>query len=255
MPSGRNRFSRPLDDRPPKVIGHRGAAGHAPENTLVAIRKAAALGARWVEFDVKLSGDDVPVLFHDDTLERTTSGRGPIAQCAAAGLANLDAGAWFGRAFAGEPVPTLDAAMAELAALAIGANVEIKPSMGRETETGQAVGKALAAGWPGNLPAPLISSFSPIALAAAAAAAPDIPRALLVFGVPRDWRRQLEDLQCAALHCLSRKLREGRARDIITAGYTLRCFTVNRPRRARQLLGWGVDGIISDFPDRLLPLL
>lgn len=254
MPTRRNRFSPDSTARPATIIGHRGAAGHAPENTLVSLRRAAELGVRWVEFDVMLSGDDVPVLFHDDTLERTTDGRGAVADHAAASLAQLDAGAWFDPRFAGEPVPTLADAMRTLAGHGLGANVEIKPSPGREAETGRIVAKALSDHWPDTLPAPLVSSFSPVALAAAAETASALPRALLVPGVPKDWRRQLEALGCVALHCQSRMLRRARIEEVRAAGYALRVYTVNRRARARQLLSWGVDGVFSDVPDRLLDL-
>ncbi|MEK9723172.1 MAG: glycerophosphodiester phosphodiesterase [Rhodospirillaceae bacterium] len=246
-----NRFS----GASPRVIGHRGAAGHAPENTLASIRKAAELGATWVEFDVKLSADGVPVLCHDDTLERTTDGRGRVAARTARELARLDAGGWFDPAFAGEPLPTLDAALAQLAALGLGANVEIKPCPGREAETGYVAAAALAADWPSSLPEPLISSFSTAALNAAAGAAPAIPRALLVYGVPVDWRGMVDDLRCVALHAQSRRLRRATAKAALATGMALRVYTVNRPGRARQLMGWGVDAIITDYPDRILSAL
>ena len=234
------------------VIGHRGAAGHAPENTLPSLIKAHELGVAWVEFDVKLSADGVPVLFHDDTLDRNTDGRGPIADQNLQALRAHDAGAWFGEAFAGTPVPTLDEGMAVLAQCGMGANVEIKPSKGRETETGMIVGEALAETWPTDLPPPLVSSFSAATLRACTIAAPHLARALLVSAVPNDWREQLDAVQTYTLHCMSRRLRERRAKEILKAGYTLRCFTVNQPKRARQLLDWGVHGIISDYPDRIL---
>jgi glycerophosphoryl diester phosphodiesterase len=98
----------------PRVIGHRGAAGHAPENTLASFAKAAALGVRWVEFDVRLTGDGALVVFHDDTLERTTDGSGRVTDSTWAQINKLDAGAWFGRAFAGERVPALEDALTEL---------------------------------------------------------------------------------------------------------------------------------------------
>ena len=239
----------------PKVIGHRGAAGHAPENTLASIRRAAQLGASWVEFDVMLSGDDQPILFHDDKLGRVTDGRGLVAEHSLSSLRKLDAGRWFGEAFAGERIPTLAEALALLDELGLGANVEIKPSKGRAAETGAVVGRALARHWPARLPAPVISSFSETALRTFAQEAPAFPRALLVWPVPDDWRRRLSDLECVALHCLSRRLRERRAREVIAAGYGLRCFTVNDPRRARQLFDWGVDAVFSDFPDRILKIL
>lgn len=109
----------------PPVIGHRGAAGHAPENTLASLEKAAALGVRWVEFDVKLTADAMVILFHDETLSRTTDGKGALADKKWADLRPLDAGGWFGPEFAGEHVPSLEEAVAALARLGLGAVVEI----------------------------------------------------------------------------------------------------------------------------------
>ena len=114
----------------PRVIGHRGAAAAAPENTLVSLQKAKELGASWVEFDVKLTRDGVPILMHDERLERTTDGRGEVALTTLNDLQKLDAGGWFGPAFRGEPVPTLEAALALCAELGLGINVEIKPVRG-----------------------------------------------------------------------------------------------------------------------------
>ncbi len=238
----------------PRVIGHRGAAGHAPENTLVSIEKAAALGVRWVEFDTKISADGVPVVFHDDKLERTTGVKGDVAKMPLAKLQALDAGTWFGDDFAGEPVPTLGQAMATLARLGLGANVEIKASPGREAETGRAVGEVLKSGWPETLPQPLISSFDAETLAAAGAAAPEFPRAFLVFKIPRDWRARLQDLGAGALHCQAKHLTEKKARAVLDRDYALRVFTVNDAALAEKLFGWGVDAVISDYPDRLISL-
>ncbi len=241
-------------DRLPRVIGHRGAAGHAPENTLAGIRKAAELGAQWVEFDTMLSRDGHVILFHDDALKRITGARGLTADTDLADLQRLDAGAWFGREFKGEPIPTLDQALALLAELGLGANVEIKPTPGREAETGRAVAQALAERWPADLPPPLISSFKTEALVAAREAATGIERALLVFKVPKDWRAQLEGLACTALHCRAEDLTSTAAADVTGAGFFLRCYTVNEPLRAKALFAWGVDGVVSDYPDRLLSM-
>jgi len=235
----------------PAVIGHRGACGHAPENTLASIDKAAALGVRWVEFDTKLSRDGHVILFHDDKLKRTTGAPGAVADRDLADIQALDAGGWYSDAFKGEPVPTLRQAMAVLAGLGLGANVEIKASPGREDETGRRVAGLLRDEWPAGLPVPLISSFDPLTLAAVRDAAPDIPRALLVFRIPRDWRRRMEDAGCTALHCRHLELTPGKARAVVDAGFALRCFTVNEPARAETLYGWGVQAVISDHPDRL----
>ena len=249
------RFSAVLKGSVPIVIGHRGAAGHAPENTLPSLLKAHELGVLWVEFDVKLSGDSIPILFHDDTLTRTTDGHGPIADQDIQALRKYDAGAWFSPACAGTPVPTLDEGLAVLARCGMGANIEIKPSRGREEETGFVVGKTLAEAWPSDLPPPLVSSFSATTLQACAVAAPKLARALLVSAVPKDWRARLDALHTDNLHCLSDRLREQKAREILEDGYTLRCFTVNNPKRAQQLLDWGLHGIISDYPDKILKIV
>lgn len=239
-------------DRLPRVIGHRGAAGHAPENTLAAIRAAAALGVAWVEVDTMLTRDGHVILFHDDALKRITGAAGLTAATDLARFRRLEAGAWYGRTFKGEPVPTLEEAIAVLAELGLGANVEVKPTPGREAETGRAVARVLAGTWPARLPPPLLSSFKAESLGAARDAAPDIERALLVLKVPRDFRARLGGLGCTALHCRHEDLTSPRARAVVRAGFFLRCFTVNEPLRAKALYAWGVDGVFSDYPDRLL---
>jgi len=239
-------------DPAPMVIGHRGAAGSAPENTIAGIEAAARLGVAWVEFDVKLTRDNQTVLFHDDRLQRTTDGRGAFAANDFASLRRLDAGSWFAPAFGGERVPTLDEALEALATYNLGANVEIKPSPGRERATAYAVARSLHRHWPEHLPQPLLSSFSAAALAVARDVAPGVPRALLVHRRPRDWLAQARRLDCVALHANQRHMTPDWARTALTVGLALRCFTVNDPRRAARLLAWGVESIITDHPERLL---
>ncbi|MGB8204876.1 MAG: glycerophosphodiester phosphodiesterase family protein, partial [Candidatus Baltobacteraceae bacterium] len=94
----------------PNVFAHRGGGALAPENTLAGFDVAARHGQAAAEFDVKLSADDVPFLLHDDTVERTSNGRGAAASLRYVELAGLDAGGWFGPEFAGERMPTLGAA-------------------------------------------------------------------------------------------------------------------------------------------------
>ncbi len=235
----------------PPVIGHRGAAGHAPENTLASLRAAAALGVRWVEFDAKLTGDGQVVLFHDETLERTTDGSGPVADMALEDLRALDAGGWFGEPFRGERIPTLSETLAVLGELKLGANVEIKPDPGREEATGDTVARILAREWPRDLPPPIVSSFKAESLLAARTVVPDYPRALIVGDVPADWRRRLDSLGCAALHCAATGMTRDLAREIHAAGYGPRCYTVNDAGTARTLFRWGVEAVFSDYPDRI----
>ncbi len=236
----------------PLVVGHRGAAGHAPENTLASIRAAAALGVRWVEFDVKLSRDGEVILFHDDTLERTTNGRGAVEDAPMAHLESLDAGGWFGFDFRGEPIPTLAQALEVLRECGLGAIIEIKPSPGREEETARAAANLLDALWPQGLPPPLLSSFKDAVLTAARDSAPQIMRALNVLDMPPDWRARLVETGCVALHCLHNRLKRPQVEAVREAGYGFRCFTVNSRKRAETLYSWGVETAITDRPEQLL---
>ena len=235
----------------PRIIAHRGASGSAPENTIAAFRKAAELGAKWVEFDAKLTRDNHAIAMHDDKLDRTTSGQGKVAETDWAEISGLDAGSWFSGEFAGERVPTLSQAIATLAELGLGANIEIKPCPGRETETGHMVAAQLVEEWPAALPVPLFSSFSAVSLAAAMDVAPQIPRALLAKRIKLDWDERLSAQQCAALHTNHKYLNAVELGQIRDAGYAVRVYTVNDAARARELFGWGVDGVITDYPDRM----
>jgi glycerophosphoryl diester phosphodiesterase len=232
----------------PSVIGHRGAAACAPENTLAGLRKASELGCRWVEFDVRLTMDKHLILLHDDRIERTTDGRGRAAALALAALRHCDAGAWYGPGFRGERIPTLADAVALLGELGIGANVELKAARGREAETGAAAAAVLCRLWPIHLPAPLISSFHQDALAAARARSPEIARGILFRAVPKNWRAIAESLGCAAIHADHRRLHPAIAAEISQSEYPLLAYTVNNPTRAHMLLEWGVTSVFSDVP-------
>jgi glycerophosphoryl diester phosphodiesterase len=230
------------------VIGHRGAAGCAPENTLAGLRKASELKCRSVEFDVRLTADGQLILLHDERLERTTNGRGKAALLPLAEIQRYEAGCRFGSAFLGERVPTLAEAVALLGELGIGANVELKAVRGREAETGAMAAALLRGLWPPQLPAPLISSFSPKALAAAQASAPRIARGILFRTVPRNWRAVAEKLGCATIHADHCRLHPALVAEIRESGYPLLAYTINDPGRANTLFGWGVTSVFSDVP-------
>ncbi|GBG03153.1 glycerophosphoryl diester phosphodiesterase [Azospira sp. I13] len=256
----------------PRLIAHRGGGSRAPENTLAAIRAGHAAGFRGVEFDAMLSRDGVPFLIHDDTLERTSNGHGPVAQASAAALARLDAGSWHSPAFRGEPLPTLADALALCRQLDLWVNLEIKPGPGREAETGAAVaqvarvaGASLVCRVPRNMssaePCPaatealpparglVLSSFSTAALKSARQVAPELPRAWLVERVPEDWQQTLQALGAVALHCHHEALTPALAAEIIAAGYALACYTVNEQARMMTLAQWGVTALFTDRLD------
>ena len=245
----------------PRVLAHRGSGKLAPENTLAALRVGHEHGYRAAEFDAMLAADDVPVLMHDDRIDRTTDGRGLTSDHTAAQLARRDAGGWHSAPFRGEPVPTLQAALEWCSAHSVWTNIEIKPQTGRDWRTGDAVARVAAQHWrarlrPGSDTAaradpllPLLSSFSECALAAARNAAPGLPRGLLVEQVDDDWHQRLAALGCVALHADHARLTAAQARAIKDAGYWLFCYTVNDPARARTLFDWGVDAFCTDRID------
>ena len=229
----------------PRIIAHRCGGALAPENTLAGLRIAVRVGCRGVEFDAMLGADGVPVLIHDETLERTTSGRGRVAGMGSARLARLDAGGRHHPAFAAERLPTLDDALRLCAALGLWANVEIKPSAGQDVETGRVVARH-AAGAKGPL---VLSSFSAAALCAAAEQAAELPRALLVEAIPGDWRERMAQSGALALHASARALTERALKAVLDAGFPLACYTVNRRDDAERLFALGVSAVFTDRPD------
>jgi glycerophosphoryl diester phosphodiesterase len=230
----------------PRIIAHRGGGTVAPENTLVALKVAASMGFGGVEFDVKLAKFGVPVLMHDDTLDRTTDASGPVVARDAAELRSLDAGIWFANEFAGEHVPTFEAAGALCRSLGLWANVEIKPDDDNPEETGRIVAGMAARWWKDASPAPLLSSFAEAALAAAREAAPALPRALLVDKVPADWPERVKALGCRALHCRHDGITPELVTAVHEAGLGILGYTVNDPGRAYTLFEMGVDAVVTD---------
>ncbi|GGC73855.1 glycerophosphodiester phosphodiesterase [Undibacterium terreum] len=241
----------------PKVIAHRGGGTLAPENTLAAMQCGLDRGFHAVEFDVMLSKDGIPVLMHDPEFGRTVAGQGSVPQTLAADLLKMDAGKWFGEAFAGESVPTYEMVALFCQQHGIWMNVEIKPAPGYEKETGNVVAKLTRQLFSAALPPnpmlmqalPLFSSFSFDALMSAKLAAPDIPRGFLMDKITPDWLQQLQELEAVALHTSHKNLTPELAAAVKQAGYGLFCYTVNLPERATEILGWGVDAFCTDRID------
>jgi glycerophosphoryl diester phosphodiesterase len=236
-----------------RIVAHRGGGTLAPENTLGAIRLGGEMGFAGVEFDVMLTGDGTPVLIHDETLKRTTRAHGFVARTPYAELARLDAGSWHGTRWRGERIPRFEDAARLCRELGLWANVEITPPHGFERRTGDTGARAAARLWRGAALPPLLSSCSPGALAAARAAAPEVPRGLLLGRLPSHWREMLRDLECVALHANHRTLRPRVVQEAHADGYAVLAWTVNDRRTARKLLGWGVDCLVTDRLERIAP--
>ncbi len=243
----------------PRLVAHRGGGILAPENTIVALRCGLQHGFHAVEFDVMLSGDGIPVVMHDPELGRTVKSKGSVKDYSAQQLIAMDAGAWFGREFAGERVPSYEQFFRFCIQHTIWMNVEIKPVPGFEQQTGRVTAEYTKrfldgirgpGSWRGDAAhLPLFSSFSFEALMAAKTAAPEIPRAMLLRSIPQNWPELLKQLDAVAVDVSYRQLRPEQVEAIKHAGYGVFCYTVNDIELARKLKSWGVDAICTDRID------
>lgn len=234
------------------VIAHRGASGVAPENTLAAFREAVRLGAEWIELDVQFSREGVPVVLHDETLNRTSSGRGAVSRKSVEELRGLDAGSWFDERFRGEPIPTLEQVLQWIRPTPANLLIEIKKGKGFPPEFARTVAAMLER--EGMQSRVLVQSFDPVAVQRVKEADSSLSTLLLMNYRSPDPAR--EALQVGA---------EGAAirHDLVSAetvrnlrDHNLKLFvwTVNEVEDIRRMLALGVDGIISDFPDRVRKL-
>ena len=237
----------------PAWIGHRGAGLLAPENTLAAFHLGARHGYRMFECDVKLSADGLPFLLHDSTLDRTTDGHGVAGDQAWAALAALDAGSWHSAAFAGERLSTLDAIAQACLANGWLLNIEIKPTPGTEAHAGMVVANAAAALWANAAVPPLLSSFQPLALAAAQQAQPQLPRGLLLDTLPADWLDTAQRLACVAVICQHTLWTADTVAQARAVGLRMLSYTVNDAASVQRLQALGTDGFITDRVDSFRP--
>lgn len=235
----------------PKIIGHRGAAAYAPENTIEGIHTAADMGVEWVELDVKLTKDDVPIIFHDDMLDRTTNGMGAIKDFTLEELKELDAGSWFADGFATTTIPTLEEVVDVLIDREIGLNLEIKPCPGREKETAEVALDVLSQYWDEHDKL-LISSFSHVSLEVAYEMAEDWHRGfLLPEEWPENWAEMAEYLKASTINLNGNTVTREQVEAAMELELPILAYTVNEPDRARFLQSWGVDGFFTDAPDIL----
>ncbi len=232
------------------AIAHRGASGHAPENTFAAFRRAIAMGAGFIETDLQLSRDARFVAIHDATVNRTTNGQGTVHDMTLADLRRLDAGSWFGSEFAGERIPTLEEILEFAKKHDVVFYLEMKPtgSWGGEHALISALRES------GEIARTVVISFDPVILQGVRKIEPTVMTGLLYegqIGDPLEKALEIGARQIAVRGDLvtPRLLKGARERDLQVV-----CWTVNHPAHMRLLVEAGVDGIISDYPDRLLAL-
>ncbi len=232
------------------VAAHRGASGHAPENTMAAFHAAVVAGADLIELDVRFSSDLVPVVIHDRTLARTAGGRGTVATLSFADLSRHDAGRWFHSRFAGEQVPSLASVLTGIPP-DMGINIEVKPDgdarplalladrVREEIHTHRGTRQVL------------VSSFDHRFLRAYRHSAPHDPLGVLLHPV-RDLARRpvaiARRLDAAYIFCSRSLLRRSMIDAAHDAGFGVGVYTVNATAMIPRLARYGIDLVFTNFP-------
>lgn len=232
----------------PFAIGHRGSPQNAPENTLASFRQAYADGFSWVEFDVSITVDGFPVVFHDDVINRTTDGSGLLEETTNADLRKLSAGNWFATTFENEQVPILAEVLDLLSSLNMGFNIELKASTRRDKIVAVEALKCIQSCWPNGLAPPLVSSFSTNSLLTSLTEAPYLVRSMLYEDLAKDWKETGRQLQVSAFGLDDSRISPDTVRKVKDEGYRVMVYTVNDMVRAREIKQWGVDHIFTDNP-------
>lgn len=223
------------------IIGHRGAAGLAPENTLAGFVRAVQLGVDGVELDVRMAGSEIVVL-HDERVDRTTNGTGKVSEMSFAELRRLDAGA-------GQPIPTLTEVLDAVAGHVI-VNIELKGPGTVEPVAGLVANRASQRD--GTVPTLLVSSFDHGELSRFHEMLPDVPCALLAGRWSDGLRSAATALDVWAVHLAQRTATEAHVAAVRSWGRRCLVYTVNDPAKARELSAMGVTGVFTDYPDRLV---
>jgi len=233
------------------AIAHRGASGYAPENTLAAYRRAVAQGVAFIETDLHLTRDAHFIALHDETVERTTNGQGAVHQMTLAELRRLDAGSWFASEFMSERIPTLEEILEFAKKNDVVFYLELKPNgfWGGE----HALISALRSS--NEIARSVVISFDPAILASLRKIEPTLMTGLLYDGSsekPFDKALEIGARQLVARGDLisPNLLQQAHKQDLQVV-----CWTVNSPAHMRMLAAAGVDGIMTDYPDRLLTVL
>ncbi|MER5349304.1 glycerophosphodiester phosphodiesterase family protein [Kitasatospora sp. NPDC002551] len=234
---------------PLTVFAHRGASSAAPENTLDADEVARRGGAEWIENDVQPSKDGVPYVLHDDTVDRTTNGKGRIRDLTAAQLDALDAGSWFGPTYAGARVPSLAAQLEDLRTRGGSLLLEIKGAHSRD-EVARIVKEIRDHGMTGRV---FVQSFEVDALRHTRELAPELPLGLLRGSLDADPVAISKELGLSAYNPADGALaaRLGVVKDLHAAGVAVNVWTVDSATRWKALEAAGVDGIITNRPAEL----
>ncbi|UGA56608.1 glycerophosphodiester phosphodiesterase family protein [Vibrio sp. VB16] len=231
------------------IVGHRGAAALAPENTLAGITKAAEVGIHWIEIDTQLTADNVPVIFHDENLERCTNGTGKLASLTLDELKQLDAGSWFGKSFRNETIPTLEEALQTCLDNDLNMNLELKIHHNEQVALlAEKVAEIIKFfGFPYDRL--LLSSFSLSALELCQSLLPEIRRGYITEEKSIDYLDNVRPLDLYSVHVDQKILTSDMAKSITDEGYVLNIWTLNDPEKITTFTQMKVKNIITDNPE------
>ncbi len=236
--------SKPI--REPFIISHRGAAGLAPENTMAAISAALQHGASFIEVDVHRTADNVLVVMHDTSVRRTTNFSGEIRNLTWDTIKSLDAGSHFSAEYTDEPVPRLETVLDQIRQSSATLIIEVKnPELypGIETEIAELIRKFEGTG------RVMVISFDWDWLEQFHQTAPEIAiGSLAVWMLPQPLP---PGTQMVDVHWSTVLLDPSQIYRLHRRGYTVGVWTVNNTRLMKLLWGLGVDGITTDYPNRL----
>jgi glycerophosphoryl diester phosphodiesterase len=231
----------------PWIIGHRGAPGHAPENTMASFRRAVELGAAFIETDLRLSHDARFVAMHDATLDRTSNGRGMVRDFTLAQLRELDAGSWYAPEFVGEKIPTLEEILDFAREADVVFYLEIKHEAGWGVHHGVAAALR-AANEPGRT---VVISFDPSMLRNLRSLDAGVLMGLLFENPIANVVEKAQQIGVRQICPRADLFTPQLLREAQDAGLQVAAWTVNEPSRMDALISMGVNGIMTDYPDRL----
>ncbi len=235
------------------VYAHRGASGYAPENTMAAFRKAVELGSHGIECDVQVTRDGKLIVCHDETLDRTTNGKGFIKDCDYEYIKGLDAGGWFGEKFKSERVPLLSELLRLVKDNGLILNIELKSGIVQYPGIEEKVIAETASF--GLLDKVIISSFNHYSIKRCKEIDPSVCTGILYMeGLFEPWN-YMKTVGCDCAHPFHMALVPEIAEGLKAEGYRINVFTVNDPRAAVKAEAMGVDGIITNYPDKILEAL
>lgn len=244
-----------------KNIAHRGFSSKFPENTMLSFQKAIEISADWIELDVTLSKDNIPVVIHDDTLDRTSNGKGLVQKYSLKQLKTFDFGSWKNRRFAEEKIPTLEEVLKLIHNQSIHLNIEIKSSAYKKKDSSHSIERQVLFlvkkyKLMGRV---VISSFEPKVLTRLRSLSTKIRLAYLIEPgyekIMPDPISFVKEIKADSLNIHKSQIRSRLFQKIRAEKIPTYVYTVNTLVEFRKMIGLGIAGVFTNYPDRLKLIL